>query len=100
MKFPVATTVIGTTDIITKETSGETTTIKQQLKPYKKYSPEKLRDCVVGWVTQRRKTDMTSYCKKYDIPRSTLLTYLKLIPRYGRMCDEYNSIKKESYLFT
>ena len=90
MKFPIAATVIGTTDIISKEKIGENTTIKHQLKSYKRYSPEKLRDCVIGWVMQRRKTDMTIYCNKYDIPRSTLLTYLKLIPQLRQIRNSDN----------
>ena len=90
MRFPQSSSVVATTDMISKEMTGETTKIDKKLNCYKRYSPDNLRDCVVGWVMQKRKTDMTSYCSKYNIPRSTLLTYLKHIPRLRQFRDSDN----------
>ena len=44
---------------------------------YKKYSPLELKECVIDWVIQKRKTGMRSYCSKRKIPRKTLCNYLK-----------------------
>ena len=78
LKFNNKTSVIASVDTITEPYHQYITKVKTKL--YKNYSPDDLRQCVIGWVLQRKKTNMTCYCKKWRIPRSTLLTYLKELP--------------------
>ena len=62
---------------------------------YKKYSTKQLRDCVIGWVMQERKTDMIKYCKNGLVPRTTLLTYLKHIPQLVELRDKTEKTLEE-----
>ena len=78
LKFLNKTSVIASVDTITEQHHQQITKVKTKL--YKKYSPDNLRKYVIGWVLQRKKTDMISYCKKWRIPRQTLQTYLKELP--------------------
>ena len=69
-------------------------------KKYKKYSKDNLRECVLKWVLQRKKTSMRTFCKKYEIPRSTILTYMKEIPRLKEIrLIGGNSLEEVEYLF-
>ena len=70
--------------ISTPETNGfvsQTTVIKEKLKSYKKYTSEELRECILGWVLQKNKTDMKTYCMSTNVPRTTLNTYMINIPQ-------------------
>ena len=70
--------------ISTPETNGfvsQTTVIKEKLKSYKKYTSEELRECILGWVLQKNKTDMKTYCMSTNVPRTTLNTYMTSIPQ-------------------
>ena len=78
MKFDNKTSVIASVDTLAEPNQQYITKVKTKL--YKNYSPEDLRQCVIGWVLQRKKTDMISYCKKWRIPRQTLQTYLNELP--------------------
>ena len=78
LKFKNKTSVISSVDTIAEPSQQYIHKVKTKL--YKNYSPDDLRQCVIGWVLQKKKTKMTCHCKKWQIPRSTLLTYLKEIP--------------------
>ena len=52
---------------------------------YKQYSPSDLRDCVIQWVLQKRKTGLRSFCRKRKIPRKTVCNYLKEMPLLAEM---------------
>ena len=52
---------------------------------YKKYTKNELKECVVGWVMQPEMSNMTKFCQNGNVPKTTLLTYLKHIPQLVKM---------------
>ena len=69
--------------ISTSETNGflsKTSVVKDKLKSYKRYTSEEFRECILGWVLQKEKTDMKTYCMSTNVPRTTLNTYMTNIP--------------------
>ena len=78
LKFSTKTSVIESIDKIDEQQHHVVRDVKKQL--YKKYSPDDLRKCIVSWTLQKNKTNLKSHCKKWQIPRSTIQTYLKECP--------------------
>ena len=93
MKFNTETSISDQTKSIPNSYQPNTTILKQCM--YKKYTDEDLKNCVVGWVMQKKKTDMIKYCKSGNVPRTTLLTYLKHIPQLVQMREIENKTLQE-----
>ena len=63
-----------------QQKQGESSNPEKKNKNYKKYSQDELRESVIGWVMQKKKTTMVQYCKNKPVPRTTLAEFMKSLP--------------------
>ena len=69
---------------------------KIQNNGYKKYSPKELRDSVLGWVTQKPRTDLKYYCQNINVPRTTIMYFMNQIPDLARMRKSSDSTLQDA----
>ena len=67
------------------DTSNKQNTSILKMCLYKKYTEKELKECVVGWVMEPETKNMFKFCQNGNVPRTTLLTYLKHIPQLLEM---------------
>ena len=88
VKFTKKATILSIDEIAI---NNRTTISKVKNRIYKKYSHEELRDSVVGWVMQKEKTNLSSYAKETNVPRSTIAKYMDLIPELAALRESSNA---------
>ena len=63
---------------------------------YKKYSPQELRESVLGWIMQKPQTNLTYYCQNINVPRTTIKYVMKQIPDLAKMRQSMDSTLKDA----
>ena len=95
--FSNKSTVIATSESLSSNTCSIS---KIKHTAYKKYSSIELRDAVLGYVFDKHKTNLQTFCQNCVVPRTTIQKYMYLIPELINIRNNggYN-LQQAEYLF-